>query len=50
VLATKAPDEVEAYRQLVLGAAQAVAEAKSGVAPVEDAMLQQIRTALDATG
>jgi hypothetical protein len=50
VLATKAPDEVEAYRQLVLGAAQAVAEAKSGVAPVEDAMVQQIRTALDATG
>ena len=34
-LAAKAPDEVEAYRQLVLGTSQAVADAKGGVVPVE---------------
>ncbi len=45
-LAAKAPDEVEAYRQLVLGVSQAVADAKSGVAPVESSMLEEIRTAL----
>ena len=31
VLTAKAPDEVDGYRQLVLGASQAVAEAKGGV-------------------
>ena len=48
-LTAKAPDEVDGYRQLVLGASQAVAEAKGGgVAPVEDSMLSQIRAALGA--
>ena len=47
VLAAKAPDEVDGYRQLVLGASQAVAEAKGGgVADVEASMLEQIRAAL----
>ena len=47
-LAAKAPDEVDGYRALVLGAAQAVADAKGGgIAPVEQAMLDQIRAALE---
>ncbi|MFL5749379.1 MAG: hypothetical protein ACJ767_02045, partial [Chloroflexota bacterium] len=36
-LGAKAPDEVEPYRQLVLGLARAVAEAKGGEKPVETA-------------
>jgi hypothetical protein len=47
-LGAKAQDEIDGYRQLVLGACQAVAEAKGGVVTVEDAMLEQIRAALDA--
>jgi hypothetical protein len=47
-LAAKAPDEVEPYRQLVLGVAQAVAEAKGGETPVETAMIKEIRAALGA--
>ena len=47
VLTTKAPDEVDGYRQLVLGLAQTVAEAKGGgVAPVESTMVAEIRAAL----
>jgi hypothetical protein len=45
-LQAKAPDEVEPYRQLVLGTATAVAEAKGGVKPTEEAALQLIREAL----
>jgi hypothetical protein len=45
-LGAKAPDEVEAYRGVVLGVAEAVAQAKGGEAPVEDAMIAEIRTAL----
>lgn len=46
-LAAKAPEDVEGYRQLVLGASEAVAEAKGGgVASVERSMLDQIREAL----
>ena len=45
-LAAKAPEEVEPYRQLVLGLAQAVADAKSGEKPVEMAMIDEIRGAL----
>jgi hypothetical protein len=45
-LAAKAPDEVEAYRQLVLATADAVAEAKGGVSPVETASLDAIREVL----
>ena len=47
-LQAKAPDEIDGYRQLVLGACQAVAEAKGGVTSVEDSMLEQIRAALGA--
>lgn len=45
-LAAKAPDEEDAYRQLVLGAADAVAEAKGGVKAGESAAIEEIRAAL----
>jgi tellurite resistance protein len=45
-LEAKAPDEADAYRQLVLGAADAVAEAKGGVKPGETAALETIKGAL----
>jgi len=48
ILAAKAPDEAASYRQLVLGVAEAVAEAKSGVEPNETAALDKIRDALGA--
>jgi hypothetical protein len=41
-LSAKAPDEIDAYRALVLGIAQAVAEAKGGVTPVETSMIEEI--------
>ena len=41
-LQAKAPTEVEPYRQLVLGVAQAVADAKGGEVPVETVVIQQI--------
>jgi hypothetical protein len=47
-LQAKAPTEVEPYRQLVLGLAQAVADAKGGEVPVETAVIEQIREALGA--
>jgi hypothetical protein len=48
-LQAKAPDELEPYRALVLGAAKVVAEAKGGgVAPVEQSMIDEIRAALGA--
>lgn len=45
-LAAKAPDEADGYRQLVLGAANAVADAKSGVEPGETAAIGKIEQAL----
>ena len=45
-IAAKAPDEADAYRQLVLDVAEAVAEAKGGVKPGEAAALEKIREAL----
>ena len=45
-LHAKAPTEVEPYRELVLGVAQAVADAKGGEVPVETAVIEQIREAL----
>jgi hypothetical protein len=48
LLGTKAPDEVEAYRGLVLGLAETVAGAKSGTSEVERAAIDQIRAALGA--
>jgi hypothetical protein len=48
-LTQKAPDEVEPYRTLVLEVANAVAEAKGGVAPEETAAIEQIKAALGAS-
>ena len=48
LLAAKAPDEVEPYRGLVVGLADAVAQAKQGTADVEAAAIAQIREALGA--
>jgi hypothetical protein len=45
-LQAKAPDEVDAYRQLVLGVAEDVAEAKGGVKDIESAAIEKISAAL----
>jgi hypothetical protein len=45
-LETKSPADVDAYRQLVLGVTQAVADAKGGVVAVETAMIAAIRESL----
>jgi hypothetical protein len=47
-LGAKAPDDLEPYRELVLGLAQAVADAKGGEVPIEAAMIASIREALGA--
>ena len=48
-LQAKAPDELEAYRGLVLGVADVVAQAKGGgVAAVEASMIEEVRAALGA--
>ena len=49
-LAAKAPEEAENYRQLVLGVAETVAAAKSGVEPGETTALDRIRDALGSAG
>jgi hypothetical protein len=46
ILAAKAPGEVGAYRQFVLGAAAAVADAKGGVKPGETAAIDIVREAV----
>ncbi|MEU7797800.1 hypothetical protein AB0B10_00850 [Micromonospora arborensis] len=46
ILHEKAPQDVEAYRSLVLTAADRVARAHDGVAPAEAAAIDQIRGAL----
>jgi tellurite resistance protein len=48
VLSDKAPDEVGAYRDLVLDLATAVAESKGGVRDEETAAIERIREALGA--
>ena len=48
VLGEKAPDELEAYRGLVLDVATAVAEAKGGVKAEEKAAIERITAALGA--
>ncbi|MDQ3121194.1 MAG: hypothetical protein M3Q59_01510 [Actinomycetota bacterium] len=48
VLGEKAPDELEAYRRLVLDVANAVAEAKGGVKDEETAAIAKITSALGA--
>jgi tellurite resistance protein len=46
LLGAKAPDELEAYRGLVLDVATAVAEAKGGVKDEERAAIERITSAL----
>ena len=46
ILEAKAPDELAAYRELVTGLAQHVAEAKSGVEPAESDAIAKISEAL----
>ena len=48
LLATKSPDDVEAYRRLVVGVAEAVAGAKSGTSEIETAAIAQVREAVGA--
>jgi tellurite resistance protein len=46
VLGAKAPDELDAYRRLVLDVATAAAEAKGGVKDEETAAIAKITQAL----
>jgi hypothetical protein len=48
LLTEKAPDDLAAYRQLVVGIADVVAEAKGGVVPVEASMIAEIKAAVGA--
>jgi hypothetical protein len=48
-LEAKDPAELDAYRELVLGLAETVANAKGGEAPVEAEMIARIREALGIT-
>ena len=48
VLGEKAPDELEAYRGLVLEVATVVAEAKGGVKDEEKAAIERVTAALKA--
>jgi hypothetical protein len=48
-LEAKSPDDLPAYRQLVIDVAEAVAEAAKGVAPSESEALNAIRSALEGT-
>jgi hypothetical protein len=48
LLTAKAPDEVDGFRALVIGMAEAVAEAKHGTSPVEAQAEGLIREALGA--
>ncbi len=45
-LASKAPDDLSAYRQLVLGVANHVANAKGGLSPDESAAIDKVKEAL----
>jgi hypothetical protein len=49
-LEAKSPEDLPAYRQLVLEVAQSVAEAAKGVSPQENQALDSIRTALGSSG
>jgi hypothetical protein len=48
VLTSKAPEEVEAYRQFVLDVARSVAEAADGVDPRESGAIDKIESAVAA--
>ncbi len=50
VLEAKSPEDLPAYRQLVLDVAQSVAEAAKGVSPQENEALDRIRSALGSSG
>jgi hypothetical protein len=45
-LASKAPDDLAAYRELVLAVADRVADAKGGVKPGETAAIEKLKDAL----
>lgn len=47
-LTSKAPEELPAYRQLVLDVAESVAAAAKGVSPQENSALGRVRAALGA--
>jgi hypothetical protein len=47
-LEAKSPEDVAAYRALVLDVAESVAAAAKGVSPAENAALEKIRSALGA--
>jgi hypothetical protein len=46
ILQAKAPDELDAYRSLVLGVGESVAEAAKGVGAGESGAIEKIRSAL----
>jgi hypothetical protein len=46
ILGEKAPDEADAYRQLVLGLIDAVADAKGGVSAEETAAIEKVKETL----
>jgi hypothetical protein len=50
VLEAKSPEDLPAYRQLVLEVAQSVADAAKGVSPQENQALDHIRAALGSSG
>src|SRR5947208_11530335 len=50
VLEAKSPEDLPAYRQLVLEVAGSVAEAAKGVSPQENQALDHIRAALGSSG
>jgi hypothetical protein len=46
LLGAKSPEDLPAYRKLVLDVAESVAEAAKGVSPQENQALEKVRTAL----
>jgi len=50
ILEAKSPEDLPAYKQLVLELAQSVAEAAKGVSPLENQAVDRIRGALGAGG
>ena len=50
ILEAKSPEDLPAYKQLVLELAQSVAEAAKGVSPLENQAVERIRGALGSGG
>ena len=46
ILARKAPDDLDAFREFIVGVAKATAEAAHGMGPAEEAALAKLETAL----